>query len=255
MLEKAGKIACGPDGNGHSLKSFVEQGIWEKWKAHGIDYINILPIDNPLADPFDTELVGFHARQENDVTLKAIFRHDPQEKMGVICLKNHKIGVQEYSELPADTARFELANTSLYCLSMEFIKTVSAKILPWHLARKTATVLASTAQGSTAETTKIWKCETFLFDILDHAKNVSVLVYPREQTYAPLKNNSGENSLATLQAALLALDQNIIRHLTGKQPPDYPFELAQDFHYPTATLLNSWQGKSLPPQDYIEDEI
>src|SRR6185437_13993415 len=161
------------------------------------------PIDNPLADPFDTELVGFHARQNNEVTLKAVFRHDPQEKMGVICLKNRKIGVQEYSELPSDSTRFELANTSLFCLSMDFIKTVSQKILPWHLARKTATVLASTAKSYAAETTKIWKFETFLFDMLDHAQNVSVLVYPREQTYAPLKNSTGDNSLSTLQSALL----------------------------------------------------
>ena len=33
LLEKPGKIAEGPDGNGHALKLFFTSGIWEKWES------------------------------------------------------------------------------------------------------------------------------------------------------------------------------------------------------------------------------
>lgn len=251
-LQQPGIIACGPDGNGHALKHFVENGIWEKWKQHQIEFMTVVPIDNPLADPFDAELAGFHARQNAECTLKAIQRLDSHEKMGVICLKDGKIGVQEYSELPPETAEFKIANTSLFCLSLDFIKKVSDKVLPWHLARKMATVVVPNKNTLSPESIQIWKFETFLFDILEEANAVSVLVYPREQIYAPLKNSSGDNSLETLQAALLAKDKTIFSHLTGKAAPSKPFELAQEFHYPTPSFLKALRENPLPASEYLE---
>lgn len=255
ILETPGKIASGPDGNGHSLKRFFQNGIWKKWKERGIECVNVVPIDNPLADPFDTELVGYHTRQENDVTIKAVFRHDPNEKVGVIGLKNNKIGIREYSELPANSQSFTLANIGLFCLDIDFINTIASISLPWHLARKKAPVLCGTAKGYCQEMALIWKFETFIFDILDYAKKASVLVFPREHTYAPLKNALGDKSLATVQAALLAADKHVFSRLTGNSPPEKAFELDQAFHYPTEAFSLKWAGKPLPEQDYVEDEV
>jgi len=255
LLEAPGKIAVGPDGNGHSLKTFFQAGIWEKWKNKGVECVNIVNIDNPLADPFDHELVGYHFRQGNEVTIKAIFRHTPQEQMGVIGLKNKKIGIREYTELPQENHCFTLANTGLFCLAIDFIKKISSLSLPWHLARKKTSVILGTAKGFCQEMALVWKFETFIFDILNHTKKSSLLVYPRESTYAPLKNAAGEKSITTVQAALLAADRKAFSHLTGTLPPEKPFELDQAFHYPTPSLIHKWNGKSLPEQDYIDAEL
>lgn len=255
LLETCGKIAEGPDGNGNSLKAFFQAGIWEKWKEKGIECANIINIDNPLADPFDAELIGYHLRHKNDVTIKAIFRHDPKEKMGVIGLKNNKIGIKEYTEFSQQDHLFRLANTGLFCLDLDFIKKTSSESLPWHLARKTAPVLLGTAKGYCQELALIWKFETFIFDILERANKTRVLIYPREHTYAPLKNAKGDKSLETVQAALLAADRATFSRLTGTLPSEKPFELDQAFHYPTESLIQKWNGKPLPEQDYVDAEL
>jgi UDP-N-acetylglucosamine pyrophosphorylase len=59
-----------------------------------------------------------------------------------------------------------------------------------HLARKKASVWQDTLQGFVQEIKQIWKCERFIFDLLDYARTSAVLVCPREKIYAPLKNAS-----------------------------------------------------------------
>ncbi len=140
----------------------------------------MLPIDNPLADPFDAALCGEHALNNQEVTIKAIERADPAEKVGVIVLRDGTISVQEYSELP-DHFEAPLAHIGLFCFSLSFIERIAEVELPWHLARKTY-------RGQ-----KIWKFERFLFDVLPHTQKTSVLVYPREDVYAPLKNLEGHS--------------------------------------------------------------
>ncbi len=120
LLEKPGVIAEGPDGNGHALRLFFETGLWKQWKSAGIEYLNVIFVDNALADPFDAEFVGFTARKQVDAALKAIERQGG-EKMGVLAQHEETLQVIEYSELPADNARYALSSTGMFCLSMEFI--------------------------------------------------------------------------------------------------------------------------------------
>ncbi len=240
IVESGGKIAQGPDGNGHVFKRFVEAGLWEKWHARGIQHINIVPIDNALADPFDKAFLSQH--QGNDITIKAIPRDDPQENVGALCLKNGKVGVWEYTEISGETKNLEFANINIFCLSMSFAEKLAKKTFPWHLARKKP------------KETFIWKFETFIFDMLDYAEKVGIVVFPREQVYSPLKNAAGDRSLKTVQASLLTRDRAVIEKLTGKRAPDHPFELSQAFHYPTPELIQIWEGKDVPAHHYIEEK-
>jgi UDP-N-acetylglucosamine/UDP-N-acetylgalactosamine diphosphorylase len=217
-----------PDGNGNALKRFFESKIWHKWHLAGVEYLNVILIDNPLADPFDAELVGFHASKQADATLKCIRKTEPEEKVGVLVQTDQGIRVIEYSELsteekqarnPDGTLLFSLANTSMFCFSMPFIPQIASLHLPIHLVRKQAgTQLA-------------WKQETFIFDLLEHASNTQALLYPREDIYAPLKNLSGNDSLQTVQAALLASDSRRYHQATGTPPPTAPFELDPSLYY------------------------
>jgi UDP-N-acetylglucosamine/UDP-N-acetylgalactosamine diphosphorylase len=122
LLEEPGKIAEGPDGNGDALRLFFKGGIWKQWKDLGIEYLNVIFVDNPLADPFDPEFVGFTARTGADAALKAVERLSPDEKMGVLAERAGNLKVIEYSEIPADALQFTLSSTGMFCLSMEFIR-------------------------------------------------------------------------------------------------------------------------------------
>ncbi len=237
ILEQ-GLPAQGPDGNGHSLKKLIQAGIGKKWKEQGIESVIVLPIDNPLADPFDAALCGHHALQKHEATLKAIMRQDPAEKVGVIVRQNGRLAVQEYSELP-ENFEAPLAHIGLFCFSLTFIERIADIELPWHLARKKYA------------DQMIWKFEHFLFDVLPLTTHTGILVYPREDVYAPLKNLEGLHSLETVQKAISDFNRRLITRLT-KIEPSHDFELDPAFYYLTNELRTLWEEKSVPILDYIQ---
>ena len=261
FLEKAHCIAMVPDGNGSSLKYFWGEGLWEEWYKRGVRYLNYILIDNPLADPFDAELMGYHYNQGAEVTVKCTPRKDPLEKEGILVIHENKVKVIEYFEFPekeknatsnGGSLKHLCANLSLFIFQMDFIKNVVKKDIPLHMAHKSVRMLLADGQSVLPPKPNAWKFEEFIFDVLPLAEKVSALLYPREICFAPLKNSSGANSLETVQAALLARDRQVFSEITGRTPPLFPFELSQEFYYPTSELLQKWKGKGPPTTSYIE---
>ena len=202
FLTAPGEPAVGPDGNGYALRHFVESGIWERWRARGVEYLNIALVDNPLGDPYDAELAAFCEETGSDIVVKATKRRDPHEKVGVIVADGEKLRVIEYSELeePGD---YDLANLSLFCLTMEFARRAAEVDLPLHRAHK-AVPMWDGEKTVWPEAPNAWKSEYFIFDILPLADRADVICYPREECFAPLKNIEGEDSPETVRAALAA---------------------------------------------------
>lgn len=254
FLESPDSIAEGPDGNGGALHHFYNSGIWQSWHNQGVQYLNFVLIDNPLADPFDGELIGLQHRCRSDVVIKCISRDDPQESVGVLALENGKIVVVEYSELDEKerisrqsngTLLYPCANLSLFGFSMEFIKkSVSDKMpMPLHKAFKAVKHINDQGRTVHAEKPMSWKFEKFIFDLLPRANKVDALLYSRERCFSPLKNYSGNFSIDTVRADLQKSDQNMFTQVTGSPCDISPFEVSQEFYYPTEDLLTKWKGK------------
>lgn len=193
----------GPNGNGEVFHRFYQSGLWAKWKKMGVEYLHVIPIDNPLADPFDANLCGFHARNLGEVVVKGIFREKPEEPLGVIGQKEGRLQIIEYFELPEEEKiaqqvghlKWHLAHISLFCFHIDFVERAQNIQLPWHFAKKQA------------DGRLLYKPERFIFDLLTEIETANVLIYPRSEAYAPLKNATGENSPETVRAALLQADR------------------------------------------------
>lgn len=205
LFADPGRLAEGPNGNGEALRHFCEQGVFHKWQERGVECVNVILVDNALADPFDAEFVGYAYRKQAEAALKAVERLSPTEQMGVLTSRNGRLKIVEYSEFSPDGRVFSYSSTSLFCFSMSFISRLylegKQKEMPLHLARKNVRI------GS--HKLPIWKCETFIFDLLDEASAAAVLVCPREDIYAPLKNAEGEKSLSTVQQALADFERRM----------------------------------------------
>lgn len=185
----------GADGNGYALKYLMESGIYTLWKERGIKYIHIILVDNALADPVDAELLGVHATEELDWTIKCIVRKNPQEKAGVLVEKEGTLQIIEYTDLPAEVgSQYALLNTGMYCVSMDLLPKLNYE-LPLHLAHKKR-------KGHW-----YFKQEAFLFDLLPQVKRSAAILYPRAQVFAPLKNREGENGPEAVRQALLDSQQ------------------------------------------------
>ncbi len=262
FLEQPYKIAEGPDGNGQCLHNFVKAGLWDEWKRKGIKYVNIVLIDNPLADPFDAELLGFHTRRKLEATVKCIEKLQPDENVGVLVKEKGHCRVIEYSELPeaeknavepSGHLKYCCANLSLLCFSMDFISSVVNKHphLPLHKSWKTSKFVNPIGITQTSTAPNAWKFENYIFDLLAYTNYTAALLYPRNLCYAPLKNYIGENSIATVQESLLSFDQKILESITGLPAPTSPFELSADFYYPTSKLLDFWKERE-PDSPYVD---
>jgi UDP-N-acetylglucosamine/UDP-N-acetylgalactosamine diphosphorylase len=223
-----------PNGNGEVLKCFHASGLYESWRASGVKFVQVILIDNPLAEPFDPNQIGIHYKSGAEATIKAVEKASPTENVGVIGLKEGKICIVEYSENPPE--EWKLANTSLFSFSMSFVERVKDFDLPFHEVKK---FLAGVP---------VLKRECFIFDLLPHASKVEVILYPREQTFAPLKNRE---DVGKVQRALLNRDRVCFEKLTGSTPKQI-FELDAAFHYPTEPLKEKWKTQDAPKSSYIE---
>lgn len=261
FLEAADTLAQGPDGNGAVLHSLVKAGIWQKWYQNDVRFINVVLIDNPLADPFDAELLGFHYHKGVDVTVKCTPRLSVDEKVGLLVEESSHVKVVEYTEMPQEERialdsqgmfKHSLANLSLFCLNMEFALQIAETVdMPLHLAYKPAAVLSDKGAKIKPREPNAWKFERFIFDILPYASKVAALLYPREVCFAPLKRAEGADSIDTVKIAMKKRDKDVLKKITGLPSPERDFELSQDFYYPTSEILIKWKGRTAPHKDYL----
>ena len=258
VMEKRGKIAAGPDGNGCVFNNLKNSSILKKYEKNNIKYMSIIPIDNPLADPFDEVFLGYHKSKRSAVSLIAIEKDDDKLSMGVIA-KDEKdnIKVIEYMHLSATEKRNYLyLNTGIFLVTLDFIKNNNF-IFPIHNVRKTIKKYVDKREGKE----NIWKGEKFIFDILDYCSAEdafcsnsicsNVICFSKNRCYAPLKNGD-PSSLEYVQRAIYEKDKLVFSEITGKKPEDRSFELAADFHYPTKRIFEKWRGSSLPKSSYVE---
>lgn len=245
LLLQGNVLTTGPNGNGAVFSSFVASGLFDEWRREGIEYVLFLQIDNPLGDPFDAELVGGCCSTNSDAVIKAVERKNRHEKVGLIVRKEEKIGVVEYSELSEmqkASSNFHLANISSFCFRLEFMKRAAMHPLPLHCQKK-----------KTDAQSEAWKFEHYVFDALPLAERVEVIAYPRDETFAPLKNFYGEDSIISVQAALALFDRKVCTALTGKPFPREGalLELDPRFYYPTERIKEKWRGKEVG-EGYLE---
>ncbi len=265
FLESTDQIASGPNGNGGVFQRLREIGLLEKWRRQGIETIHIVPVDNPLALPFDFELFGFHHRMGSQVSIKTAKRKNSHEKVGLLAQLNGKPAVIEYMELslqqkeaknPQGEYIFNNANLGLFCFSLSFLEEIQNASLPIHKAKKSLKKMDEEGKIHFPQEPNGWKFEEFIFDILPFAKKCHALIAPREECFAPLKNLHGEDSIEEVQAALLAWDRKKMHQISGVEPSSGPFELSSAFYYPTQELLQKWQGRALPSNiSYINEEM
>ena len=237
IFESPGKLAFGPDGNGSAINSFFNAGIADRWEKEGVELIIFVMVDNPLADPFDSQLIGSHYHAQTDISIKCIERKNIDEKVGLLVQASGQAAVVEYSEIsPAawhavdsqGKLIYHLANISLFCFSFSFLKKIAKQPLRLHKAYKK---LGDNSLSA-------WKFERFIFDLLPLASSSQALLYDRANCFAPVKD---VESVKATQKALTHLDRVTLASITGHLPPYTCQEIDPSFYYPTPALLEKWE--------------
>lgn len=209
-MDKSGKLLLGdkcsilksPNGNGGLFASLANFGGFDRMKASGITSIFICGIDNCLVKMADPLFMGFYKDCGCKAVAKSFIKRTADEKAGVICRRNGKPYVIEYTEIPEELAELKDdngvwvygdTNVLNYIFDIDTAEKLGNAGLPYHLAVKKLSFI----DFETGEMITIpdgYKFELFLFDAFANLDDLGVLRIERTEEFAPVKNATGVDS-------------------------------------------------------------
>lgn len=155
-----------PSGNGEIYALLSREGLLEEWKKAGVTSIIINPIDNPLADPFDQEIID----QLNKCNYDLVVRGFPLrgEKAGRIHSCKEGIKIVEYIYEKSGQG---VGYSGIFGASLSFFENATNVKLPLHHVIK---------NGFT-------KQERFIFDAFHVSKKHFVIIEESKKFFCPIK--------------------------------------------------------------------
>lgn len=203
LLAARDALALSPDGNGGCFRALHASGALADMEGRGVELISYFQVDNPNAHALDPLFLGLHAGEGAEMSSKMLTKTGPEEKVGTFALLDGKLGVVEYSDIPAELAearnedgslRFGAASIAIHVISTAFVRRLNeagAPALPYHRADKRVAHLD--AGGEPVESDAV-KLERFVFDALPLARKSVILETDRVEEFAPIKNAAGVDS-------------------------------------------------------------
>jgi len=213
LLAASGGLLHNPDGHGGAIDGLRKTGLLGVLRDRGVEELFCFQVDNPLVRVPDPAFLGNHRLAASQMSSKVVAKSFPEEKLGSIGLIDGLPGVIEYSDLDAETmhardARGRLlyshGSIAIHILNVAFLAGGRLE-LPLHVARKAVRtfVPAEGAEGGgRLEETEALKFEKFIFDAIPQARNPLFCETTREEEFAPLKNRSGGDSIASCRSGL-----------------------------------------------------
>jgi UDP-N-acetylglucosamine/UDP-N-acetylgalactosamine diphosphorylase len=231
MLESKCKIATAPNGNGGLFFALPQHGLLQQMEERGITWVSTYCVDNILVKVADPLFIGFCKEKGADCAAKVVAKAYPEEPVGVLCWKDNKPAVIEYSELDPSKAKardennqlvYNYAHIVLNDFSMEFLKRVTSPqllhTLRYHIANKKIIYADEEGNPTVPTTSNGWKMELFIFDVFESAKNMVALEVRRDEEFSPLKNSekiSSQDNPRTCRLHLSRLHRRYIEHAGG----------------------------------------
>ena len=206
LMESPSSLCLAPNGNGGWFRSLLRAGLIEEMKADGVEWLNVVSVDNVLQNIGDPVFLGAAIDGGFGCGAKVISKVSPDERVGAICLRNHHPSVVEYTELTDEMrlARrengeylYQFGVTLNYLFKIADTEAKAGHTMPIHQAVKKVPCLDEAGNRIVPEEPNAIKMEYFIFDILEFFDDCLVYECIREDEFAPIKNKSGVDSLDT----------------------------------------------------------
>lgn len=252
LLAAPDRLFRNPDGHGGFYRALAAAGVFAELRAAGIDLLHYSQVDNPLARLGDPVFLGLHLAAGAEMSVKVVEKTEPGEKVGLVARVGGRLRCIEYSDLPEELAaaraedgllRFRAGNIAIHVFDLAFAERMAGEGLDLHLARKKVRALAADLEPVERDGVKF---ETFVFDALPRAERAVVQLCRREEEFAPVKNRTGNDSIATSRRALVARARAWWRAAGGDgEPAEGPFEIFPGVAYDAADLAAERPGLGL----------
>ena len=210
-LEEKGKIVMSPNGYGGWFRALCNAGLNKTLKEQGVEYINIFSVDNVLQKMADPVFLGALIDSDCPVGSKVIRKNAPQEKVGVMCIRNGHPSIIEYYELTDEMRNLrddagELLYTYgvilNYIFRMKELDEIADNPLPLHVVEKKIPHIDADGNFVKPETPNGYKFETLALDMIEMMPTGLVFEVERAKEFAPIKNLHGVDSLDSARQML-----------------------------------------------------
>ena len=211
ILETKDMPALSPNGNGGWFGSLQRAGLCEDLHKRGVEWLNIYAVDNVLQRIADPVFVGATIESGVNCGAKAIFKTDPYEKVGVLCMDGNQPDIIEYYELTDEMANEKDANGDLvysygvimnYLFSLAKLEEIVNQKIPVHIVEKKIECLCEDGVTRKPEKENGRKFETLAVDLIKLMGSVLPYEVIREKEFAPIKNKTGKDSVESARELL-----------------------------------------------------
>jgi UDP-N-acetylglucosamine/UDP-N-acetylgalactosamine diphosphorylase len=246
-------LLANPDGHGGSLKALYKSGLLENMIQKGFTELFYFQVDNPLAKIADPVFVGYHKMEGAEISTKVVRRRDLDEKVGIYGIVNGRPAVVEYSDFRPEeyraldeegNIRHWAGNIAVHMISLSFIRRLNQHgfALPYHRAVKDVEALGPDGKGTIIQG---WKFETFVFDSIPLASKACCYEVSREEEFAPVKNQQGNDSPDTARAAMNNLHRSWLQEAGAMLAPEAQVEISPLYGLDKEELIRKLKGKKL----------
>ena len=186
-------------------------GLDKDLEKRGIKWLNIYAVDNVLQRIADPVFVGATIASKVNCGAKAVFKNDPYEKVGVLCLDNGKPSVIEYYELTDAMANATDDKGSLlygygvimnYLFNVDKLEEIVNVKIPVHKVRKKVETVNEQGVTYKPEKENGIKFEVLAVDLVALMEKVLPYEVIREREFAPIKNKTGIDSVESARKLL-----------------------------------------------------
>jgi UDP-N-acetylglucosamine/UDP-N-acetylgalactosamine diphosphorylase len=216
ILATKSSLFFSPDGHGGAVRALKASELLDDLLLRGVENIFYLQVDNPLVKIGDPVFLGYHAEAEAEMSLKVVTKRSAEEKVGVLAWMNGRLEVIEYTDLsteqmyardPSGELRFAYGSIAVHILNTQFVKRVADEDeeLPFHIARKKVPFVDESGNEVHPTEPNATKFERFIFDLLPLAKSAVAVETLREEEFAPVKEQGGEDSPEAARRAMSEL--------------------------------------------------
>ena len=263
LLTEKDSLALSPDGHGGSFKALSRNGALEEMKKRDIEIISYFQVDNPLVAVIDPAFIGFHQQTDSEMSSRMIPKRSADEKVGNFCLKDGKIQVVEYSDMPEELAGktdsegnllFTAGSIAIHLIDRDFAdRMANSGDLPFHQAHKKVPFVNEKGEKIDPSEPNAFKFEKFIFDALPLARNPLILETLREEEFSPVKNATGVDSAESCRQDQVA---QFVRWLAGAgaelpaaaNEKDFLLEISPLFATNAREFRERWQQLDPKPE-------
>jgi UDP-N-acetylglucosamine/UDP-N-acetylgalactosamine diphosphorylase len=226
LLAAPGKISLGPNGNGGCFLALEKSGALADMERRGVAWVFLYGVDNALVRICDPGFIGFTVANRFPAASKVVAKTAPGENAGILCYRNGRPAIIEYTEFPSElTGQRDAAGNLLYgnanivthLFRRDFLARNAGAGLPYHAAHKKIATIDGDGNPVKPEQPNAYKFELFMFDLFPLLDDMAALQVSREEEFAPVKNKEGNDSPATARQLLFQLHRHWLE-ATGVAP-------------------------------------